>query len=91
MTMHLIYADGKKKKKNNKNCGFPMQASQNRCHRLNVCCGGRELIKIRDNKVVLNGYGWFLIYKITDVCGGVREYLGRSRESLLLIVQFARE
>lgn len=68
-----------------------MEASQNRCHHLNVCCGERGLIKIRDNKVVFNGYGWFLIYKITDVCGGVRAYLGRSQEPLLLIVQFARE
>lgn len=72
MTMHLIYADRKKKKKPTRTVAFQMEASQNRCHCPNVCCGGRELIKIRDNKVVLNGYGWFLIYKITDVCGGVR-------------------
>lgn len=48
-----------------------MEALQNRCHHLDMCSGGRELIKIRNNNVVLNGYGWFLIYRITDVCGGV--------------------
>ena len=48
-----------------------MEALQNRCRHLDMCSGGRELIKIRNNNVVLNGYGWFLIYRITDVCGGV--------------------
>ena len=78
--MNLIYAEGKKMR----TVAFQMEAFQNRCHRLNVCSGGRELIKIRDNKVVLNGYDWLLICKTTGVCGGVRAHLGRSREPLLL-------
>ena len=87
MTMNLIYADGKKKMRT---VALQMEALQNRCHHLNVCSGGWELIKIRDNKVVLNGYDWLLIHKIIDICGGVRTHLDRSKETLLLIVQFAR-
>lgn len=71
--------------------GLQMEALQNRRHHLDVCSGGRELIKTRDYSVVLNGYGWLLIYKITDVRGGVRAQLGRSKEPLLHIVQFPRE
>lgn len=63
-----------------------MEVFQNRRYYLDVCFGGRELIKIRDYSVVFNGYGWLLIYKIIDVRGGVRVQLGRSKEFLFYIV-----